>query len=169
MNDKMSHNPFGITKNEMLWDEISYEHFIEILGKSNVKAIRCERDANTYGDFRFLTLLGKTDDGNLWHLSVYGMGFHEHRETHVIAFKINDCHGFTSHKWEEPGILKTKVKAILAEEYADYSAREKADDPGPEAELFGMLADLTDDDGAMSEMSDIPSDALRGLMGMGIG
>lgn len=162
----MLHNPFGITKNEMLWDDISYDRFVQILGKSNVKVIRCERDANSYGDFKFLTLLGKTEEDKLWHLSVYGMGFHEHRETHVVTFKINGS-GATAYKWNEPGASKAKVLAILAEEYADYSSREKADDPGPVAMLFGELGDLTDDDCAMSEMSDIPLDALYSLIGGG--
>lgn len=146
LSNSLEHNPFQITDHEKLWDKITNERVLEILNQPEVTAISCERSHNSYGEFLFLKL--RKGDRTL---TLYGMGEHWNRG---IIYSNDWCIGDFSmvYKWDEGKSLNkfTVERDILGElSYWKRTQPENNFDP-----IYNMVADLTDEDFAYTEMMD---------------
>lgn len=139
-------NPFGLTENEALWDRVTFDRLKEFIQKCD-KVVSSSRGANTYGEFRFVTLV----IGN-YALVLYGHGWHGFREQYLGKWHIHLGHYWKEDR-ERPGLDKGKVLEELDREAPDYETVAQARSHA--AYLFSTLAEMGDEDGAYTELQDL--------------
>ena len=136
------------TENENLFSRISYKRLLNILDRDDVNVIELKESSNSYGTFWFIDLAVKDIDDVI---VLYGFGIHELRNRYFV----DEFHFHTMPSWtkENKQILDKKViiKQIkdLHKKYSemkkgDYLERDEAN------EMYEQVADMSDDDAAMS-------------------
>jgi hypothetical protein len=151
--ERRSANPtgFDFTESEKLWDGVRDSRLRAWLVDPQTTIHSMETSSNSYGEFLFVTLT-RGDQ----HYTFYGYGFHEQRETW-----ITDTWRYYSttptKKTLEQRLTATEAEWRLNQRQREIKADQAADDstPSERALLFALLADLTDEDGAMSELDDL--------------
>jgi hypothetical protein len=104
-----------------------------------------------YGEFLFITLT-RGDQ----HYTFFGCGFHEQRETWIAeTWRYYAAH--PTQKMLESRLTATEAEGRLNQRQREIEAERSSDNetPSQRAILFALLADLTDEDGAMSELDDL--------------
>jgi hypothetical protein len=150
--ERRSANPtgFDFTESEKLWDGVRDSRLRAWLADSQTVIHSTELSSNSYGEFLFITLTRGNE-----HYTFYGYGFHEQRERW-----ITDTWRYYSttptKKTLEQRLTATEAEWRLNQRQREIEAEQAADDstPSERALLFALLADLTDEDGAMSELDD---------------
>lgn len=145
--------PFAFTENEKLWERISHERLKALLDDEQTTIHSAELTSNMYGEFIFITVSRpEQEKQQAW--TMYGMGYHEYRDrwfTEEWAFYRAQPFPETLERRME----REEVEELLRtrqEEITPYAATASQSARG---KLFEMLAELTDDDGAISEMDDL--------------
>lgn len=142
---------FGLTDSEKLWDRVSHERLLELIDDAETIVVASERDSNSYGEFRFVSLR----KGNYF-LTAWGHGWHDCRERTIVD--TWNVWLRTSRPYDENDTLdKWNVKKVLRMERETYQLRDAKQRKQPRsesAELFAMLADMGDEDGALVELQD---------------
>jgi hypothetical protein len=145
---------FGLAENEILFNRFGDARLQTLLDSSEVTVHSADVDRNSYGEFLFLTL-SKAHLGKRLCLTCYGLGYHEPREMWlqgVWSFYQSD--DFSSR--QVASLSKTEVQQVLARRRADVERwAQAAPAPSQRALLFGILAELTDEDGALSELEEL--------------
>lgn len=140
-------NVFLLTEIEILYDRISYKRVLEFINRRDVHVIDFRRDSNSYGEFRFITLRCGEEA-----ICVFGHGLHEYRDHY-----LNEEWSFYTHPANRDAapMLRNPVLSELEEEHKKYLADEAAHGAqSEEGQLFSFFADLSDDDGAISDLED---------------
>ena len=144
---------FGLTKDEQYLDRVSHERLLEFLQDETTTVHRLEESYNNYGEFLFVTVTRPGTDRQIW-MTFYGAGFHEHRERWITQEWF----------WHQSNPFPAKLQQDISREEAVEQVQERLKSIGPyvtqqpqseRGQLFEMLADLTDEDGAYSEMQDL--------------
>lgn len=146
-------DPFGFTEKERLYDRISDRRFRTLLEDEATTIHKVGIDSNNYGEFLFVTL-SRAAGSQRSVATFWGMGYHEYRERWI-----------TDHwRWYRSNPLPQTLEQQLTreeaaeqlqarqEEIAPYAARDTQTGRG---RLYEMLADLTDEDGAISEIEEL--------------
>lgn len=150
---------FAFSERERLYDKISDARFLAILRDENTTAYTVNMDTNSFGEYLFVTLGRPTADSPAVLVTFFGLGYHEQRERWITQ----------EWSWYTPTPMKGKNDQPMPKDEAERIIQERRDEitpyitdtqPSKRAQLFALLADLTDEDGAYSEMED-----LEGLMG----
>ena len=134
---------------------VTQDRFEEILGDEQTSIHRIEPSSNDFGEFLFVTTSRLANSGRIG-MTFYGLGYHEDRERWIT----DEWFWYQSEIF--PDILRQKVTKENALELLK-NRREritpyiKPDIQTARGRLFEMLADLTDDDGALAEMADLES------------
>jgi hypothetical protein len=142
---------FDFTEAEKLWDGVSDNRLRAWLADPQTVIHSAELSSNSYGEFLFITL-SRGDQ----HYTFYGYGLHEQRETW-----ITDTWRYYSttatKKTLEQRLTATEAQWRLNQRQREIEAERSTDNEAPSqrAILFALLADLTDEDGAMSELDDL--------------
>jgi len=143
------------TENEDLWDRISLERGIEIINKEDVVVYSCELSRNYYGEFLFLTIKYEDDIINMW-----GLGEHSYREKWIDYFNIDrgDGREITGKVPLDIAIIMNQIieRKELGKSYTLKQSRK--------GELYELLADIGDEDGAASMMDDYEDSLERRLL-----
>jgi len=143
---------FGLTENEALSWRVDQERFEEIINDDPTIIHEIKDSSNTFGEFLFVTASRPGHQGRIC-MTFYGQGFHEYRERWLVD------EWFWYQATSYPELIRQKVELEEALELL----QKRADDITPDirhdiqsenGELFEMLADLTDDDGALAEFQD---------------
>jgi hypothetical protein len=138
-----------LTHDEKMFGTISYNRLIDLISAEEAVVEQSGRDWNSYGEFRFIYLFSETDE---FGIVAYGHGEHEYRERYFVE-TWGFYHYHTAHGTEED---KQKLLQQLSVEHAEYIELEKArETPSEIAETYSLIADLADDDFALSEMEDM--------------
>lgn len=145
--------PFAFTEQEKLWDKISDSRFRALLNDPGTTIHKADLDSNNYGEFLFVTV-SRAEEGRQQALTFYGYGYHEHRE----RWFIEEWAWYTTNLF--PKTLEQRLTRQEAEQLLETRQQEIApfvvkDQQTGRGKLFEMIADLTDDDGAISEMEDL--------------
>ncbi|MBZ0304415.1 MAG: hypothetical protein K8J31_32060 [Anaerolineae bacterium] len=145
--------PFAFTEREKLWERISDDRVRALLNDDQTTVHKVEVDNNSYGEFLFVTV-SRSEEGRQQVLTLYGYGYHDYRErwyTHEWSwFRANPFPQTLEQrltKEEAAELMRTR-----REEIAHYVEQNTQTARG---KLFELLAELTDDDGAISEMEDL--------------
>lgn len=148
-------NPFGFTEHEKLYDQISDKRFRALLGDEATIVHKAGVDGNNYGEFMFVSLSRKAE-GCCSSVTFWGMGYHEYRERwmtdHWRWYQANPLPQALAQKLTYEEV--EELLKIRQEEIAPY-ANQTQTTQTERGKLFEMLADLTDDDGAIAEMDDL--------------
>ena len=146
---------FGFTEQEHLFNRVTQVRFDEILDDRLSIVHKIGPSSNEYGEFLFVTVSRPADRGRIG-MTFYGLGHHEQRERWIT----NEWFWYQSEFQSD--VLKQKVVKEEAKEFL----RQRGEQIAPLAsqnvqtergKLFEILADLTDEDGALAEMEDLES------------
>jgi hypothetical protein len=145
--------PFDFTEDEKLWDRVSEARFNAWLEDEATRIHRVELAANNYGEFAFVTL-SREAGGQRALMSFWGLGYHEHRERWI-----------TDHwRWYRANQFPATLKQQVSLEEAQEMLEQRRVDIAPyveeaaqsaRARLYELLADMTDEDGALAEIEDL--------------
>ena len=151
---KTSAEEFGFTERERLFDKVSHARFFEFLDDPKTKVHRIEESTNSYGEYLFVTI-SRPDTKKRILVTFYGLGYHEYREKWIAE----DWYWYVSVQSSliaQPTIPRGEAKRLIEERYREVKAYAQQDTQTRQGQLFEMLADLTDEDGAWAEMQDMP-------------
>lgn len=149
--------------------DITPTRMLEILRHPKSIVADCHFDSNSYGEFWFIDIfhadqmaLPKEKRFGPCHMEWYGMGWHDERGTYERGWK----HVHTD-QWLKKGAIIPQSKApIIAMIEEDLKKEYPIPQRTARQKLYGLIADITDDDGALAEMEDLEYfDLLDGLLG----
>lgn len=147
-------DPFGFTEHEKLYDRIQNARLTAILQDSATTIHRVELSSNTYGEFLFLTASRPSPNGRMA-LTFWGLGYHEYRErwyTDEWSWYQTSVPIDTE---EAERLEKSEVERLLSERRDEIAGDARTVTQSKRGELFELLADLTDEDGAWAEIDDL--------------
>lgn len=145
---------FGFTEREILFDRVSDTRFQSFLNDEATSVHRIEVAANSYGEFAFCTLSRPGSDRRIF-FSFFGQGYHELRERWITQ----EWFYYRTQPWPElieSLIPKSEALERIQARRADVEALATREAQSRRGELFELLADLGDDDGAIAAMDDLP-------------
>jgi hypothetical protein len=150
---------FGFTERERLTWRVSEERFRALLEDERAVIHSVELSANNYGEFLFVTLsLPEQADQPVGErasvVTFWGLGYHEYRERWITS------EWFWYRAFSRPELLAQSVdrattRQLLEERREDIRPDVGRTQQSERGKLFEMLADLTDEDGAYTEMQDL--------------
>ncbi len=144
---------FGLTDHEKLWDRLSDQRFQALLNDSQTEVHEVTIDTNSYGEFLFVQM-SRVVDGQRYSLTMFGLGYHEYRE----QWMTRHWHWYESHPTlvaKKPTLPKVEALQRIQKRRDEIAPHVTNTQPSKTALLFGLLADLTDEDGTMAELDDL--------------
>lgn len=146
---------YGFTEPEQLFWRINSERFSEILKDERTLIHKVAESSNQYGDFLFVTT-SRMGGKERVYMTFYGLGYHEYRERWIT----NEWFWYQTNPY--PELLKTRIDKKEAEELLQQRREAILPEVGRSRQtargrVFELLADLTDEDGALAEMEDLDS------------
>lgn len=146
---------FSFTEREKLYDLIAHSRFLSIVAQPDVDIHEVNESTNSFGEFLFVTLSCRTEQPKKLY-TFYGLGYHEHRERWIT----DTWQWYESQRSTQQLPLLDKDEAVQQVKDRETYARASAGSEEPQsqrAQLYEILADLTDEDGALSELDDLDS------------
>lgn len=144
---------FGFSEKEDLFDRVSHQRLLEFLEDETTDVHRVEFSSNNYGEFFFVTVSRPGLERRIW-VSFYGLGYHEGRERWLTDewfwYRANPLP-----KSLEQEITREEALERLRERREELSGYIGESTQSSRGRLFEMLADLTDEDGAYTELEDL--------------
>lgn len=145
---------FGLTYQERLWDRISHIRLLELVDDPETTVHRIEESHNNYGEYLFVTVSRPGKAARIF-MSFYGLGFHEFRER-WIADEWYWYETVRASELEHQSVTREAAKQQIEARYHEVKGYDTQDTQTQRGQLFEMIAELTDEDGAWSEMQDLP-------------
>ncbi len=143
---------FAFTEREWLDERISDERFQTLLHDEQTVVHQIEVSTNNYGEFLFVTMSRRASMDRAF-VTFWGLGFHEQRER-----------WFTGEwRFYETQQFRHQIPQKISPEDAQMLIQDRRDQIAPDvtplnqskrAKLFEILADMTDEDDAYSEIED---------------
>jgi len=146
---------FGMNQQEVLYGRINNERLIEILTDNQTIIHTIQESSNNYGEFQFVTTSRPGGQGRVA-MTFFGLGYHEHRE----RWLTNEWFWYQANVYPEimrDQIDKEDAKEMIQQRLESILPYSQEDTQSEHGKLFEILADLTDDDGALVEMEDLES------------
>ncbi|MFC1878922.1 DUF2958 domain-containing protein [Chloroflexota bacterium] len=150
---KRPYEIYGFSEQERLYWRVSDERLRQILADDRAIIHTIRESSNTFGEFLFITTSRPGDQGRVA-MTFFGLGYHEHRE----RWLTDEWFWYQANTY--PDMLKDQVDKEEAKQWIQQ--RQESIQPytgeGTQSEygqLFELLADLTDDDGALTELQDL--------------
>jgi hypothetical protein len=125
---------------------------MRLLQRNDVAVHAVKSDHNAYGEFLFVRASRRAQAPRLY--TFYGLGYHEYRERwYVDMWRFFENTQLDAANM--PTLPKPKVLQLIAEREADIRSHAQPSRQSGQAQLYELLAELTDDDGALAEMEDL--------------
>ena len=146
---------FGLTEQEQLTCRVNKERFEEIVKDDKTLIHKVGTSTNAFGDFLFVTASRPANQGRIC-MTFYGLGYHESRERWITR------EWFWYQAGPYPELLRQRLEKTDAEEMIEQRLESirpfcNQNTQTRRGNLFELLADLTDEDGALAEMEDLES------------
>ncbi len=145
---------FHFSDNERLFYRIHDRRMGTLLADEMTRVHDVELSSNNYGEFLFVTM-SRQDDPEPGYVTFFGLGFHEGRDRWIT----DEWYWYRGHSRgdiEQQKIASEDAIKLLAERRAEVRAyAEKGNEQSERGKLFDIIADLTDDDAAESELDDL--------------
>ena len=150
---KRPHEIFGLTEQEALNWRVTDQRFRGFLEQDDTLVHRVEASSNNFGEFLFVTASRPGDQGRIA-MTFYGLGYHEHRERWIAGEWF----------WYQTNFQPKLMQEQIEKEEANEIIQQHRDRINPflsegtqteYGQLFELLADLTDEDGALAEIEDM--------------
>lgn len=146
-------DPFNFSDRERLYDRITGERLEAMLKEVETAVHKVELSTNTYGEFLFVTLSRPSNDSRLA-LTFWGLGYHEYRER-WLTDEWNWYQTSLHTDDETEPLEKSEALRLLQERHEEVATYTRDGSQSRRGELFELLADLTDEDGAWAELDDL--------------
>jgi hypothetical protein len=146
---------FGLTNEEQLFYRVSQKRFEEIFADNQTIIHDIRESENDFGEFLFVTTSRPGNQSRIG-MTFYSLGFHDPRERWITQ------EWFWYHSYLQPDKLEEKIEKDEAKNIIQRRRESIRPLPSPTTQtwrgnLFELLADLTDEDGALAEMEDLES------------
>lgn len=143
---------FSFTEREKLYDRISHQRLMALISQAEVDIHEVSLSTNSFGEYLFVTVSCRTEQPRRL-LTFWGLGFHEQRERWIAE----------TWQWYEsqralgalPILPKDETSARIQEREAFVLTQTNPTKPSRRAAMYELLADLTDEDGALTELEDL--------------
>jgi len=149
---------FEFTEDEKLFERVLHQRFMRLVADRRVKIHEINENGNAFGEFLFVTL-SRRDKPDQRQLVFYGLGYHDQRERWIHEY----WRWYESYM-DKSGTVVPKQRAVKQiEERLEWVKSMAASEPKPtrRGEMYALLAELTDEDGATTEMEDFGWALLR--------
>jgi hypothetical protein len=144
---------FGLTEREALYWRVSKERIDKLLDDDQTLIHEIKESSNSFGEFMFITTSRPGEKGRIY-MTFYGLGYHEYRERWITE----EWYWYQANPHPElirQQLYKEEAQELLKERMEDIRPDIRPDTQTERGKLFEMLADLTDEDGALAELQDI--------------
>lgn len=145
---------FGFTEREKLFDRVSHTRLLEIVSDAATTVHKIEESYNNYGGFLFVTVSRSNGERRIL-VTFWGQGLHEGRE----RWLMDEWFWYQAHPFPptlEQRIPNDQARQQIEQHRATISAEAKEEQQTKRGQIFELIADLTDEDGAWAEMQDLP-------------
>lgn len=111
-----------------------------------------KEDSNSFGEYLFVTVSCRNEQPKKLY-TFWGLGYHEYRERWIVdtwqwyESQQNVVKKPVMHKEEAYAQIKDREEFVRANASPTQQSRQ--------AQLYELMADLTDEDGALSELNDL--------------
>lgn len=146
-------NPcFTFTEREKLYDNISHARLMALLMQPDVDIHEVKEDSNSFGEYLFVTVSCRSEHPKKLY-TFWGLGYHEYRERWIVE----SWQWYESHQNPSKKAVLHKEEAItqIKDRGAFVRANAAPTQQSRQAQLYELMADLTDEDGALSELEDL--------------
>ena len=150
---KRPYEIFGLTEKEQLYWRVSQERFQAILEDEQTQVHEINHSSNNFGEFLFITTSRPGNQGRIC-MTFYGLGYHEYRER-WITDEWFWYQGNLSPELQGKRLEPEEVQAILEQRRESIDPDIGSMSQTERGRFFELLADLTDEDGAVAEMEDL--------------
>jgi len=144
---------FGFSENEQLFWRVNQDRFQELISDEQTIIHNAIESHNNYGDFFFVTASRPGAEGRIA-MTFYGLGYHDYRERWIDKEWFWYQTDWKPEKDKEV-ISKAEFAEILQKRMDEIGSLIQFDTQSQLGEMFEILADLTDEDGALAEMEDL--------------
>jgi hypothetical protein len=144
---------FGLTEKEHLYWRVSQERFKNILEDGQTMIHKIMESNNNFGEFLFVTASRPGNKGRIA-MTFYGLGYHEYRERWLTDEWFWYQAEFQTEMLEKP-LEKTEAEKLIQQRRDQIAPEIPLHDQTERGQFFELLADLTDEDGALAEMEDL--------------
>ncbi len=145
--------PYGFSENERLFDRVTHNRFLAILNDPQTDILKAEMNSNSFGEFLFVsTRRGAGDTAS--QITFYGLGYHEYRERWIDK-EWAWYESTPSSETDQAKLAKEVAIAIITDRQTEITSEVGRKPQSPRGKLYEMLADLTDEDGALTELEDL--------------
>jgi hypothetical protein len=153
------------TEDEKLFYKVKFNKLLQIIDEPDVLVLEYSRSTNSYGNFLFIKLYDKKENEII---TYYGLGIHEFRNRYIVDDFTYYSTSNVIRSDEKEQIVHPKdkeaLKKLLVSEHERYSKLSKAHKLVPDKE-FEALADVSDDDAAISIRDDMGVPRIKTWMG----
>lgn len=130
---------------------MSHTRFMEILDEPHTKVHRVEESLNNYGEYLFVTVSRPGAEKRIL-MTFWGLGYHEYRERWIV----DEWSWYQSlRELESESVPRETARELIEERRKALQAYGQENTQTRRGQVFEMLADLTDEDGAYTEMEDL--------------
>jgi hypothetical protein len=142
----------SFTEREKLYDQVSHQRFLSILHQQDIEVHELREDTNSFGEFLFVTISCRNDQPRKLY-TFYGLGYHDYRERWISDI----WQWFESQRKLNTfaPLQKQNALADITEREVFVQSQQSPEPPSRSAEVFSLLADLTDEDGALTDLEDL--------------
>src|SRR5258708_38023095 len=147
------HDAFGFTEHERLWERINHTRFLALLADPHTTIHHIEVSTNDYGEFLFVTLSQQIGQERQF-VTLWGAGYHDQRE----RWLIDEGGWYETQQYRQmipQQIALEDAQALVQERLAEIAPSVSSPHQSKRAKLFELLADLTDEDGALTDLDDL--------------
>lgn len=146
-------NPcFTFTEREKLYDNISHTRFMALVMQPDIDIHEVKEDSNSFGEYVFVTVSCRSEQPKKLY-TFWGLGYHEYRERWIVdAWQWYESQQNPSKKAVLPkdeAIMQIKEREAVVRANATPTQQSRS------AQLYELMADLTDEDGALTELEDL--------------
>lgn len=153
MKEKLPPQPcFSFTEREKLYDNVSHKRLLALMMQPDIDVHEVEPSSNSFGEYLFVTLSCRAEQPKkLW--TFWGLGYHEYRERWIT----DSWQWFESYRQagEMPIIPKQEAYNQINERESFVRAQVNPAKPSRSAQMYELLAEFTDEDGALAELEDL--------------
>lgn len=145
---------FGLTEQEQLFDRMGHARLMQILDDPQTQVHRVEESINSFGEYLFVTVSRPGSDQRIF-MTFYGLGYHEYRER-WITDEWYFYQAVSRPKLANHTVRREAVRQQIEERYRTTKGYANQETQSRRGQVFELIADLTDEDGAWAEMQDLP-------------
>lgn len=140
------------TEREKLYDQISHARFLALVMQPDVDIHEIQESSNSFGEYLFVMLSCRTEQPKKL-LTFWGLGYHEYRE----RWLVDTWQWYESQRDRATLPILPKEESLKQIQDREAYARSNASpiQQSRRAQLYEILADLTDEDGALTDLEDL--------------